>query len=283
MNSKNKKRRTWVLPLLILVILVIFIRVFIGQPSYIPSGSMENALMTGDYVWVNRLTYGSMLPRRFSDIPLINVFTWIAPLREKDKQNDWGYNRLYKGKKPSNGDVTVYAAKDASGALIVKRIAGCPGDTIEIKSGVLMVNGVLDDTMRSVIKTQSGNPARFPIKTTWTSHEYGPLVVPGKGTNIEIDQENYLWIKDIANDEGNILTTVRDSIFFCNGKRINSYSFNNDYYFMLGDNRQNSFDSRFDGFVSEQRIEGTIGIVLFSLDKSSGIGFNKNRFFKKVY
>ena len=283
MNSKDKKRPAWILPILILLLLIIFIRVFIGQPSYIPSESMENTLLRGDYVWVNKLTYGSLMPRRYADIPLINVFTWVTSLREKDRQNDWGYHRVKTGRQPSYGDIAVYTPMDAPSIHVVKRIVGCPGDTIIIEEGELFINGKPAKQISTIIKTQSGDQAQFPAHTKWSSHNYGPLVVPGKKNRIKLDNENYLWIKDMASKEGNVLTCARDSLYFCNGERIDAYSFMNDYYFTLGDNRQNSLDSRFSGFGSEQEIVGTINFVVFSIDTNSNTGINKKRFFKKVH
>ena len=282
MTSK-KKKNIQILLILIFILLIILVRIFIGQPSYISSGSMENTLMSGDYVWVNKLTYGPVMPRRFADIPLINAFTWIKRLREKDKQNDWGYNRLKVGRSPLLGDIAVYSSTETQGVWIVKRIAGCPGDTILIKEGELIVNGQSSDHMSTIIKTESGDQARFPFNTTWTSHNYGPLVIPGKEVRIKLDKDNYLWIKDIAKTEGRTLTCARDSIFFCNGEKINAYTFNKDYYFMLGDNRRNSLDSRFSGFISEQKIEGIISFVLFSIDTDSGANVKKKHYFKKVH
>ena len=57
----------------------------IGEPCTVPSGSMEPTLLCGDRLWINKLAYGGRFPSRWADIPLLNVFTWIRPLRLADE------------------------------------------------------------------------------------------------------------------------------------------------------------------------------------------------------
>ena len=75
--------------IVIVVFTCVLIRLFLGEPCYIPSESMEPTLCTGDWVWVDKASCGALLPDRFADIPLLNVFTWITFLREKDLKNNW--------------------------------------------------------------------------------------------------------------------------------------------------------------------------------------------------
>jgi signal peptidase I len=100
----------------------IFFRVFVGEPCVVPSGSMQPAILPGDRMWIDHATYGALLPRRFADIPLLNAFTWIAPLRRADERLDWGYARMKGLRKPRRGDIAVFQSPEIPHPLVVKRI-----------------------------------------------------------------------------------------------------------------------------------------------------------------
>ena len=78
-----------------ILLLCCFIRMVIGEPCTVPSGSMEPTLLCGDRLWINKLAYGGRFPSRWADIPLLNVFTWIRPLRLADEENHWEYRRFF--------------------------------------------------------------------------------------------------------------------------------------------------------------------------------------------
>lgn len=276
------------IPAFLIILVSIFfiaigIRIFIGQPCYISSSSMENTLLEGDYVWLDRLSYGARLPERFSDIPLLNIFTWIIPLREADEKNDWGYNRIHGTKKPELLSIAVYNPTRRSNVLVVKRIAGLPGDTVALIGGRLQVNGCLIKEPKDIRRTRKSDPVEFPKNTKWNTHDYGPIIVPAKGLSLELNSENFAWVQSMALEEGNSLSYT-DSSYICNEDTVSCYTFCENYYFMLGDNRRNSLDSRFTGFIPERSIEGTIRLVLFSNDTSSflGIAFRTNRLLRLV-
>ncbi len=93
---------------ILLVFVCVFIRIAVGKPCVVPSGSMEPTLLCGDRLWINKLAYGGRLPKRWADIPLLNVFTWIRPLRIADEQNHWKYFRLPGFTQPQLGDIVVF-------------------------------------------------------------------------------------------------------------------------------------------------------------------------------
>jgi len=120
----------------------------------------------------------------------------------------------------------------------------------------------------------------------WTTANYGPIWIPKKGASLKLTLHNLpVYERPIRVYEGNDLE-VRDGKIFINGKATDSYTFKLDYYWMMGDNRDNSADSRFWGFVPEDHVVGKPLFVWLSLDPDYGLFDGKirwNRFFKRVW
>lgn len=121
----------------------------------------------------------------------------------------------------------------------------------------------------------------FEERFRWTRDNYGPLWVPQKGATVELTEENIaLYIRIIRDYEGNAFE-MKDGRFFINGEETSSYTFSQDYYFMMGDNRHNSLDSRYWGFVPEDHIVGKPSVIWFSTDRNKP--FPKNIRWRRLF
>jgi signal peptidase I len=132
-----KSIKKWLKIFGLIVAVCVVVRVFIGEPCTVPSDSMYPAILPGDRLWIDYTPYGARLPRRMADIPLVNAFTWIDPLRKADEKIDWGYHRMKGRRMPEIGDMAVFESPEQQYVLLVKRIAHIinTGDTIVVNDG----------------------------------------------------------------------------------------------------------------------------------------------------
>ena len=261
--------------LLFAAIAALIIKTFLIETSRVPTGSMETTIMVGDFLFVNKFVYGSSSPRNipFTDIAL--PYFQMPALRE-----------------PRKGDIVVFEFQGERDEFksdkimnYVKRLIGVPGDTVEIVNKVVFVNGKEAKRPPHVQYTQStqskGVPdfQIFPKGAPWNKDNYGPLVIPKKGEVIKLTVENIeKWRTIIDRECEKQVVSVENDKVLIEGKEVSSYTLKKDYYFMMGDNRDESWDSRFWGFVPRDKIVGEAFLIYWSWDPS--IEFSE--FFKLI-
>ncbi len=253
----------------------VILKTFFIEAYRIPTASMENSLLPGDFIIVNKVSYKLSTPYSipFFETPLTphTIFTFSAPKR---------------------GEVAIFTFPGERNEVVpaervnyIKRIIGLPGDTLEIKNKTVIINGKKQQNpslcrFRSNIKPAGEENLKiFPEGESWNEDNYGPLIIPYKGMKVKVTVWNYAhWALMINRDAGREYVTYKDGMVLFDGKESENYTFKNDYYFVMGDNRDDSFDSRFWGLVPEINIIGRAEFVYFSIDTFSENFFSALRF-----
>ena len=409
---------SWVDALVFALVAVYFINLFFFQNFVIPSSSLEKSLLTGDYLFVSKVSYGPRIPQtpltmpltqhtlpiintksyiewphwdyrrvkglgkvKLNDIVVFNypagdslvnepeyqaadyyqlVYSFGQQLYEQDTPNpidvrtltpqqqrdyfDWIYTlgRNYVKNNPNKfGDIISRPTDRREN--YVKRCVGLPGQTLQIKNRIVYLDGkankepenvqytyyvklrnnLPDELMKQLgisiedltmlnqsgcmpltkaavkalsarkdlvesirLNTDAPTGDLYPLNavTGWTRDNYGPIWIPKKGATVKLNMQNIaVYERPIRVYEGNDLT-VKDSKIYINGKPATSYTFKMDYYWMMGDNRHNSADSRYWGFVPEDHVVGKPIFIWWSSDpdrKGFG-GIRWNRLFTLV-
>jgi signal peptidase I len=265
-KTPKEKAREFFEQLLFAAIAAFIIITFVIQNTRIPTGSMENTILVGDFVLVNKFIYGSSSPKY---IPFTEI--------------EVPFFRLPALKDPKAGDIVVFEYPgdrdllfaNERGVNYVKRCIGLPGDTIRIIDKVIFVNGE-EFKIPAHIKYLSPyskpegliNPGIFPPGMPWNEDNYGPLVIPYEGFTIRLAPDNVeQWRTTIDREYGKRVVDVKNNVVTIDGVPVSTYTFKKNYYFMMGDNRDDSLDSRFWGFVPRDMVVGEAFITLFSWDR----------------
>lgn len=364
-EKTDRKKESFVGSITFAVVFATIVHVFITQPFGIPTGSMERTLLVGDFLFVNKWSYGYRMPMRPVAIPFLQGT--IMDTGEKGNPKDdpksyvdaikLPYTRILQFKKPVKNDIVVFNyPQDSVHTAIdrkdpyVKRCVAVAGDVLEFRAGKLFVNGkpetilgdqrlqhkfvattssqldvpalykkygflpvqeiqgdngfmydfqgLTDQTAKEIkalpeiidikehvweqgknavsykanamqdayTKNIDTTQSIFPINKNWNQDWYGPLRIPKKGDVVTLNQETlpeYQWI--ISEYEHNKLENKNGKIFI-NGKETTQYTIQQDYYMMIGDNRDASLDARFFGFVPEENIVGSPMFTWLSIE-----------------
>ena len=237
-HTKRKIIHYWrrqVRPILVLVLVFTSFRSTFADWNDVPTGSMKPTIFEGDRIFVNKLAYGLKFP----------YTTW----------------HLLHWSGPQRGEIVVFYSPDPDGLRLVKRVVGVPGDTIELRSGNLIINGT---------------PLEYD--------EYAPK----SNAELPVDQQRgYDFRIEHLGDHPHVMARI-------DGPRGNKRDFGpfklkhkgedgaaEDQYFMMGDNRDNSKDSRYfeQHYVNRDQILGRANRVIFSLDYNDSYLPRKSRFF----
>ncbi|MCB0731169.1 MAG: signal peptidase I [Ignavibacteriae bacterium] len=251
-------------------IAALLIKTFLIETSRVPTGSMEKTIMVGDFLFVNKFIYGSSSPR---NIPFTNV---VLP-----------YFQLPAISEPEKGDIIVFEYPGDRDVITpteilnyVKRCVGEPGDTIEIKNKVVYVNGKelhkpshIQYLMPRILPKSYTRPDIFPKGSGWNKDQYGPLVIPKKGDKIKLTAENIEIYRTLINRTySKEVVSVQNGSVLINGKVVDEYEIPQDYYFAMGDNRDDSADSRYWGFVPREKIVGEALMIYWSWNPNISFG-----------
>ena len=249
--------------LLFTILVAFFLKIFVVEAFRIPSGSMENTLLVGDFLLVNKLAYGVKTPR-YAPFTNLAIPSFTLPLFRDVRR----------------GDVVVFEFPGSHGGELpsgpeyyIKRCIGLPGDTINIRSGYVMVNGrevLLPSHARSSViagpieydASDLGQSTRRSID----GNNFGPTIVPKKGDEILLTLTTMNSWKNLIEREHHSLGISPGGAVLVDGAEASSYVVERDYYFMLGDNRGNSLDSRYWGFVPDDHILGEALLLYWSWD-----------------
>ena len=404
---------SWVDALVFALVAVYFINLFFFQNYVIPSSSLEKSLLTGDYLFVSKVSYGPRIPETLLTMPLTQHTMPIINTKSYIEWPQWDYRRVKGLGKVKLNDIVVfnypagdtilteekYQANDyyamvySFGQQIyqsqmpnpitpdslspqqqldyfnmlynigrnyivnnpneygsidhrptdrrenyVKRCVGLPGQTLQIKNRIVYLDGkankepenvqytyyvklkadLPDDLLKELgisgedllslnqngympltkkavkvlsarkdlvasirLNTDAATGEVYPLNavTGWTRDNYGPIWIPKKGETVQLTLKNIaLYERPIRVYEHNQLD-IRNGKIYINGREAHSYTFKMDYYWMMGDNRHNSADSRYWGFVPEDHIVGKPIFIWWSSDPDrrgfSGIRWNR--------
>jgi signal peptidase I len=247
--------------LVLVLILAVFLKIFVVDAFKIPTGSMKDTLLEGDFILVNKTAYSISTPHQ---IPFIGKRLSRTELISTGKPV---FNDIVAFEIPAD----IYDPASEEYAVLIKRIIGLPGDTIEIKDQILYINNKIYRTPSFIklnleeMPIENVNKDLFPFNNKWSLENYGPVVVPKKGMVVDLDPKNILlWQNAINTDFGNKVVSVEGTVVNINNQPIREYVFSKDYYFVLGDNRKNSIDSRYFGYIPEQWIIGKAFMIYWS-------------------
>jgi signal peptidase I len=240
-----------------------FLNSFVLASFEVPTGSMENEIMAGDFLFVNKFIYGGTTPRT---IPFTNVhIPWF---------------RLPAFRHVRHNDVIVFEfpgqrdeIRSPEFMFYLKRAMALNGDTVQVINRVVHVNGKPAPIPRNmkfnnynIMPPGLADPRIFPKGMPYNEDNWGPVVVPSKGQVVQLSLNNLDQWRTFIGREGHAVRLDEQGRIVIDGAPTTSYVVEHNYLFGMGDNRDNSLDGRFWGFIPEENIVGTPMVVYWSWD-----------------
>jgi signal peptidase I len=373
-SKPKSKAREWWDAILFAVVAATLIRWLIMEAYTIPTPSMENSLLVGDFLFVSKFHYGTRTTTTPLQVPLTHQKIWFTEIPSYSKLIQLPQYRLPGLTHIKNSDVVVFnvpprALNDDDYPVdlktnYIKRCVAISGDVLEIKNQDVYINGTAlpkpPDMQYSYLVTAKGeisernfkkyglgpedyhqdhqtsdgkyvyaiylseeaaqriindkpayivsiekqildNKDTFPYNSqynqtfaiernpnmSWSQDNFGPLWVPKEGATISINDSTLTLYGNVIlqydhNDKDEV--KIENGKLLIDGKEAKEYRFKQNYYFMMGDNRHNSLDSRYWGFVPEDHVVGKAFFIWLSLDSNADF-INKirwSRFFKLI-
>ena len=256
-----------------LVIAGIFRTIFF-QPFWIPSGSMKDTLLIGDFLFVNKMAYGYS----YASCPTLRIAALGIDIDAKDVCGFLdGDNTRLLGSEPERGDIIVFR-HPVQGTDFIKRLVGLPGDTVQMRDGRLYLNG-----------------APVEVEPAGTFEEVfepqGPVGIRPRCENGVVGEgaicKKSRFVETLPNGASHNILNIGDQ----RSDNTGVFRVPEGHYFFMGDNRDNSTDSRFPqavggvGLVPYENLIGRAGRVLFSSSGRSMLFFwtwRGDRFFEKL-
>jgi signal peptidase I len=271
---------------------------------------MEDTVLPGDFLYVNKLSTGARLPKDLSEVPWLNIFSAnvVGP------DGNFERNRRLPGYADvRHGDILVFNQPFNQQDYFLKRCIALPGDTLTIADTLLVINGIpvinqpdvkydyrvcfkegtdymaLFQTLGIAYKEDWGERKQLCKEVSLTQQEKvrlwssdavaaitraeekvglsRQLVIPFSGMKIMLDSASFECYRSaITHHEGDTITQ-KNGAFFIKDSLVTSYTFRRNYYFMMGDNRDYSTDSRVWGFLPEELIVGKAVFVICPVRK----------------
>jgi signal peptidase I len=246
------------------------LHLFFFQVLYVDSASMQNDLFEGDYIMVNKLAYGPRLPITPFSLPFSNstsYLNWIhLPYMRIPGYTHISRNDVMVFNLPTDDKVPVDERE-----LFIKRCIALPGDILKIDSAGIFINGKIQSETPNLTKIKVSakniyNPNFFPnnYHFKWNLDYFGPIEIPQKGDSVKLSIDNIDLYRRIIEKYENNKLEIKGLDIYINSKKSNSYTFKMNYYFVVGDNRHNSIDSRYWGFIPEDHIIGKASMIVYS-------------------
>ena len=251
---------SWLKTIVSSLLIVMVINGLLIASFVVPTGSMENEVMAGDFLFVNKFIYGGSSPQT---IPFFNT-----PLP---------YFRLPGLRDPARNDVIVFIypgardqAEPTDFQYYLKRCVATYGDTLQVRDGVVHINGVAQPFPPNAKVERKGLQPEdhlntFPPGAGYTRDNWGPMRIPKAGDVIPLNDSTFEAWRVFILREGHTLER-NGEIMVLDGKPATSYTVERNYVFGMGDNRNNSEDSRYWGFIPVENVVGTPLMVYWSWD-----------------